>query len=450
MRRNIEGPQKITLSQRPNGANFLAPSAAVQWFNTYCTENRLEGAIIPAFEGDQGGGIKMVSATVYINGEVVGKSAAVLDWQEDDPVKDASSRAIGRALANAGFCAEELIQSPLVTESELPQDTLRFCKYDYRGDVVFFAQKDEVTKEEKILPYLLVIHRVKWFNEYLAYTKKDGYIDDSKLTVIGDRLLATANVVIDGKIVATGIASDTLENLKLPQPDGINAYGTLLTKAKGQALLFAGFGLCGGTIDTLDDEINGPLVPYLNPATAPKPDVKIPVASSGPIPPTGMHESVPSGSTMPEMDASSAVSVSVPNKETGSDVAPVPAEVVPPQPKRRGRPPKQKSVEPAPAAVPVSSPMTTTGTEPGPIESTPVSAPAVSAPAPMPVPEMTDEEVNAMVVPVGQYKGKTIGEMWVLNDGKRNIRFYASDAFTNPRYASLKVACRRKIEMEGG
>ena len=84
---------------------YLDVSSRIAWFTRYCEEKGCTGSIadsdvevIPELQ------LVIVRASVTLNGEVVGKSAA--SWPLSDPkaaVQRAATTAKGRALANAGF-----------------------------------------------------------------------------------------------------------------------------------------------------------------------------------------------------------------------------------------------------------------------------------------------------------------------------------------------------------
>lgn len=69
--------------------------------------------------------------------------------------------------------------------------------------------------------------------------------------------------------------------------------------------------------------------------------------------------------------------------------------------------------------------------------------PAQQAPS---APAITLEEARALVVPIGTEKGKSLGELLVMN--RSLVEFYAGDKFKNSKYPKLKAAARRLLEVE--
>ena len=89
------------------------------------------------------------------------------------------------------------------------------------------------------------------------------------------------------------------------------------------------------------------------------------------------------------------------------------------------------------------NPTPTPTTEPAPAQR---SAPR---PAPAPAPIKTDAErlaeAKGYIVPMGQHKGKSLGEVLALN--KSSVEFYASDKFRGDRYPELKEAAKTIMEL---
>ncbi len=107
----------------------LRSSSKQMWFYTYCKEKSLQGQIYTSEPVLQifGNGTAMVivTATVYIDGKVESTASAAQGFEVNDTramdvvVQTASTFAIGRALANAGF---GIIGGYLLPGNEAPQN----------------------------------------------------------------------------------------------------------------------------------------------------------------------------------------------------------------------------------------------------------------------------------------------------------------------------------------
>lgn len=113
---------------------YLEVKYRVQWFNEYLSENNLDGFIDDS-EVTYLPDAHMLKAvaTVYIDGKIVGKSAAGMNYDASDPnrnitaVQTVCTQAKGRALANAGFgtinCAVEAGSDAIPCDAGIPIDS---------------------------------------------------------------------------------------------------------------------------------------------------------------------------------------------------------------------------------------------------------------------------------------------------------------------------------------
>ena len=89
---------------------YLEVKYRVRWFHEFCEENGIEGYIDDSdIRYIQEAGLLIATATVYMNGQVAGKSTAGIQMDTLDSfragtiVQTIATQAKGRALANAGF-----------------------------------------------------------------------------------------------------------------------------------------------------------------------------------------------------------------------------------------------------------------------------------------------------------------------------------------------------------
>lgn len=381
-------PAKQT--KETNGKAYLPLAARMVWFHTYLREQDKEGLIddsaltyLPEAK------LLYAVSSIYINGELAGRSCGGVGYLPTEsgfrPTvgQEVSSMAKGRALSNAGFGTADAVDHPAFMQqdqdmSEL-QDGIRPCSYDPIPDMTFIANDNSDIPS----PFLSVGHRVKWFHQWLKDNRTTGYIDDSTVFYdpVAKLLVAKAEVYVNGVLLGTSGATIPYDP-DVPTSSEYNPVGTVCTKAKGRALANAGFGLMAMGVDDELDAVQ-PCEGGVSMGETPMPVMPPIQKQTAPLQP------VPG-------------SVAVPEPATPSEDAPA-AEPK----KRRGR----KAAEPKDADT---------------------STVADSS-------QMSREEALAYVIPVpGPLKGKTIGEALGMDRGA--IDFYASDRFTNPKYAQFKAA----------
>ena len=230
--------------------------------------------------------------------------------------------------------------------------------------------------------YLEVKYRVDWFNAYCKENNIEGYIDDSDIRYVPEAAawIATATVYMDGKPVGKSSASKTI--IPGDMETGKVAVQTACTFAKGRALANAGFGTTAtGVTATGGCAEDGEFFTC---------DGGVPVA--------------PTPENNPLMRAADA--------ETKADKVPA----------RRGRKPaaapeQYAKVNTQDAAAPVPAANTDDST-------------------------MSVEKARATVVQMGQFAGKTLGELALSN--LDTIEWYASDNFNSsvPANIALKEAAK--------
>lgn len=88
--------------------SYLTVDARKRWFRRFCAEHEISGAIESGW--DKGSPLPTFRAAVLMNGELVATgNASPREYSDPNirPVEAAETAAIGRALANAGFCLED-------------------------------------------------------------------------------------------------------------------------------------------------------------------------------------------------------------------------------------------------------------------------------------------------------------------------------------------------------
>lgn len=384
---------------------FLPLEAGLAWFHHYLVDQNVPGLIDDSdLDILQGTPLLIGRASVYINGELVGKSCsgvAITDTRADLMTigQGVASTAKWRALENAGFGYEDAREKHDILKSQqdmeevnaMMQDTIRACSYDPLPDMTFITDERGTPN-----PYLEVPFRVLWFHQWLRDNKVSGYIDDSDIKFYPELklLVARACVYINGRLVGTSCASKPFDPA-CPEIYQFNPITYACTQAKGRALINAGFGILAmGQDDKISET---PLWPLDNGGPAPIPG--IPPLFNNPT-----KQPVPA-----------AAPPAVPPMEEGDGKAEGQGKV------RRGRKPK-----------------TSQETKETPAEPQTVATPE-QAPEPE-LPKMPRKEALAFIVPVGpdKIKGKTIGE--VLGEDRRFLEYYASEKFVNPKYVDFKRA----------
>lgn len=369
---------------------YLPLDVGMAWFHHYLMERDTSG-LIDDSELDYLAEANLLigKASVFINGELVGKSCSGVAIS--NPTADIMSIGQGiastakwRALENAGFGYEDTREPHefmVKQQDEVQQDDIRACSYDPIPDITFLP--DGVGNPN---PYLEVSFRVRWFHQWLRDNKATGYIDDSEVYYYpGPKLLiAKARVYINGKLVGTSCASKPFDP-EHPDLYQYNPVSYACTQAKGRALINAGFGvLAMGKDDNLSET---PLWDMANGQAVPVPPIPPLVKSSGPAPVPPAPPAATDG-----------------DKAKGVDDAAKKA------PKQRGRKPKANPEMDASAEEPQ---------DPG-------------------LPEMPRKEALAFVVPVGPHRGETVGE--VLGRDRKTLAYYASENFVNAKYVDFKRA----------
>ena len=428
---------EVTYDGQEEKELFLKVQSRMLWFHQYLGEHKAFGTVddsevayLPNAK------LLLVKAAVRINGETVGRACAgeyydaSIGAQDPTICQTIATQAKGRALANAGFGTADCFERQKAEDFPYPYkaSSIRKCGYDPRPDLMMLADTDGVQT-----PYLGVKYRVQWFNKYIIETERNArlgnsYIDDSEVWYdeAARLLMARAKVFIDGKVVGSSCASIPYDP-NLPSASGIVAR--VCTQAKGRALANAGFGVAASALE--DGRSSVPC----------DSGIRVTRAPDGTAQTKPLYQSAPQAvNTAPATNSTSAPGTNAP-----AESAPPPA----PAPKRgRGR--KKAALEPAPQpspaeaspdeACPAVEPNTPAPAQGEPANTTePTAAPAAPAvdaePAlePMPI-----KEALAFIMPLGAYKGSTMGEVW--GKEQKIIRFYASPKFKNSRYIDIKRA----------
>lgn len=400
---------------------YLPLEAGMAWFHHYLMERNIDGLIDDSeLEVLQGTKLLIGRASIYLNGELVGKSCsgAAIDESRPDIMtigQSIASTAKWRALENAGFGFEDAIERSVILQpqddaaaEEAKMNDIRACSYDPIPDMTFITEEGKQPN-----PYLEVGYRVRWFHQWLRDNRATGYIDDSDVRYYPEikMLMAKAYVYINGKLVGTSCATKPFD------PDekyDINPISYACTQAKGRALNNAGFGI--QSMNREDKLGETPLWNVINDGTAPIPGIPPLVKGSTPAQPAAQTAPVPPVAPPP---APQTPPPAAPVSGEGEGDPGEPGEK--PEKKRGGRKPKgTKSTE-----KPADEPMTD---------------PAPEQPQAPALPEMPRAEALAFIVPVGpeSIKGKTVGE--VLGFNRNFLTYYASDKFVNAKYTDFKRA----------
>ena len=106
----------LDISKNNDGSNlYLEAKWKIYWFKRYCQDNRINGLIdsgdyqlINPLAGDMRYAMWVVTCTIRMNGEVISRASAGCPYLYDgafDPyaVQTAGTRAVSKALTNAGF-----------------------------------------------------------------------------------------------------------------------------------------------------------------------------------------------------------------------------------------------------------------------------------------------------------------------------------------------------------
>lgn len=399
---------------------FLQTKYRLLWFHRYLEENNLSGFVDDSeLYYDEVAQALIAKATVYIDGEVVGRACAGAFYNQL-VAQDAKARTIGanvgtqakgRALAVAGFSTQECYRCGLSNDLEahvakVQSSGLRECDFHVRDFIV-------VREDGK--PYLPASIRMQWFNRYLAYTRKSGYIDSSDVSYDpkAKLFLCTARVYIDGKLVGISAASRAFD------PAAPNIYGEVPVVEASRAAMIralenAGFDVAGQAVLCEDVPCDG--------------GVRISRDEMG----THVYRvyqqaiegiNVPRTPKLPPMEnpAPSPV-VPTPSASAGDEIAPTP--------KKRGRKPKAKTEDEQ--IQPQSQPS--------------AQEPAPSFEVPASVAQVDLDTAKNFVVPVGSYQGMTLGDVMADEQGAKSMKFYASERFTNPAYAAFKQAVQALLK----
>lgn len=392
-------------------ASYLPLEDSLAWFHHFCMEKDIQGLIDDSelsYLADAG--LLIGKASVFLNGELVGRSCGGVFYSAQQSCQTTVGQEIAsvaklRALENAGFGYEDARSHPDFLggqEMDAVKDDIRACSYDPIPDMTFISGEEGTPPN----PYLEVPFRMKWFHQWLKDNKATGYIDDSNIVYYpGPKLLvAKADVYINGKLVGTSCASKPFDP-EDPAASEFNPVTYACTQAKGRALVNAGFGvLAMGQDDKLGEN---PLWDLVNGKANEPPKPKIPPLYKS----DGVAQVTPPPKPEPDPQGE--------NDET------------PPEQKEKkgGRRPKKAGEEP-----PKKQTKEKTATPEPPAPVTPTEEPAGQTDDQ----GMPREEALQFVIPIGEHKGKTVGE--TLGQDRGIINFYASDRFRTVKYADLKRA----------
>ena len=402
---------------------FLKVQNRVLWFHQYLMERGLPGVIddsetwyIP------GAKLLLAKAEVSINGQVVGRACAGTYYSPEIGAQDpticqtVATQAKGRALANAGFGTADCVEQPKAEDFPFPYkaSSIRQCGYNPRPDMMLLPGENGTQT-----PYLGVKYRVRWFNTYVAETclvsAGSSYIDDSEVWYDETtRLLnARAKVYMNGKVAGSSCASIPYDP-NVPSMVDNGVVMRVCTQAKGRALANAGFGVVASALE--DGREPAPC----------DSGVKITAGPDGKPAVKPLYQSAAQPAPETAKDGANAQPAEAPDEEVK---------------RGRGRRSTKKAqaeeAEPKPAAKTTDDPVAPAAVEtvPAPQPETAQTAQPQAAPS---LPPMPVEEALAYVMPMGGFKGLTLGEVW--GKDQKIVRFYASDKFTNARYTDLKRA----------
>lgn len=412
---------------------FLKVQNRMLWFHQYLTERKAFGVIddsnvtyLPDAK------LLLVKATVTINGKTVGKACAgefydtAIGAQDPTICQTVATQAKGRALANAGFGTADCVEHSKTGEPPCAckASDVRKCGYDPRFDMMLLPEANGIQT-----PYLGVKYRVHWFNQYVAEADRgantgESYIDDSKVWYDekAKLLTARAEVFLNGIMVGSSCASIPYDP-NLPSVHGV--VMRVCTQAKGRALANAGFGVA---VSTLEDGQSTGLCDS---------GIRVTMAANGAVVVKPLYQSIPEAPAATKDPATAALQAA-------------------PAPKRgRGRRKNtetdsthdaQESAQTEPANMPV--PEVKAQSNPTPAKPEPpqpaTSASVATAPQATALPPMPIEEARKFIMPLGAYKGLSMGEVW--GKEQKIIRFYASPKFNNSRFTDIKRAAIAIVE----
>jgi len=283
--------------------------------------------------------------------------------------------------------------------------------------------------------YLEVKHRKDWFLRWCYANGKIGMLDDSEIVYnpISKMVEGKATVYIDGQIMARSAASKPYdpENMSNFSRTVFQDVGTI---AIGRALANAGFGTVnccledGDTLTTLADAPVAPPSSVSSPSAPSASSVASPATK--PAPQQANPENHPLMQLLRQPQQPSATNQNA-NTRTVS-----------PTPNAGGTAEKQTKEDPADSSsqTALKTASTTARTTPG-FKKNPD----------IPLPK-TVEEAKQAIMPIGSFRGKTLGEMLVQNVNQ--IAYYAgrygNRKFANPAYPNLMKACQMILDAEGG
>lgn len=398
---------------------FLETKFRLLWFQHYLYERSLTGYIDDGVISYVAAAKCLIAkATVYINGNIVGRSCAGMFYspavaaQDPNAAQALETQAMGRALANAGFSTAECVDNcnaPFAGATvQLPYRRSQGCSFNVSENLTTLPERNGTE-----IPYLATARQVQWFNRYLADMGLKGFLDNSEVSYDPDAKLftVTAYVYIDGVLVGRSSASRAFD----PETPGLYDEAPVSragTAALGRALTNAGFGICATAlvdepipcdsgVKVSRDELGDHVRPVYQRAI---PGVNTPRQPS--LPPREDATPAPE----PAASAEAAAPAEKPDEPTE-------------KPKRRGRPPKEKPKDAEETTVPLAN-----GKKEG-----------VSGFQTVPLAPMPKDEALAFVIPVGTFKDRTVGDV-IQEHGVGVLSYYASDRFINPEYTDLKRA----------
>ena len=218
---------------------------------------------------------------------------------------------------------------------------------------------------------------------------------------------------MNGKVAGSSCASIPYDP-NVPSMVDNGVVMRVCTQAKGRALANAGFGVVASALE--DGRESTPC----------DSGVKITAGPDGKPAVKPLYQSAAQPAPETAKDGANAQPAEAPDEEVK---------------RGRGRRSTKKAqaeeAEPKPAAKTTDDPVAPAAVEtvPAPQPETAQTAQPQAAPS---LPPMPVEEALAYVMPMGGFKGLTLGEVW--GKDQKIVRFYASDKFTNARYTDLKRA----------
>ncbi len=459
---------------------FLETKYRLRWFHDYLKDHNSSGYVddselvyMPEAK------LILAKASVFINGDLVGRSCAGSYYTPDlglsDPTlgQTVATAAKGRALSNAGFgtadCAPDKKNPPARSELPAAQGTIRACSYNPASDIIELTVSDSSKKPDL---YLEVKNRLRWFHQYLRDRNTTGYVDDSEVRYdpAAKMLFATARVFIEGVLAGVSSASRPYD------PDEPALYtqqpiARVCTAAKGRALANAGFGI---TASALEDGKNTPCDAGIQVVHENGEDQVVPLyQKTGPAGMESRLPVMPPEETPEPTQTEELTAPAAPAKEAPESIGPdVPGRMgyqaakalVLPFGSLKGKTMAEamnldpslvefyaserfKGKDKYPQINEAALVMVTAAKRSSKAAASALSKPAsASAETSVQKPKKTDdagqamtyEEAAAYVMPFGTQKGKTLKEIAETNADM--LRFYASDKFTNQKFSALKRA----------